>query len=1030
VAHSRARAIAVCGLLIVLGVSIGRHAAVAGHSGSDTVAGVGLPTGKSITPTVARGAILQDLNPGHPTAPDVRADGPASLAVSPDGKLLAILAGGYNIFHDRNGKLSPELASEYVFLFDIAGPTPKQLQVFPIRASFQGLAWAPSSSQFFASGGIDDAVMEFVRGESKFIAGRTLRLGHKSWVGPDPKDLRSAGDTICPGCTGEIGGLAVSPDGIHLLVANMLNDSVSLMDIAGGRVVVEQDLRPGIIDPARHGDPGGSYPRAVVWASPSHAYVASERDREIMSLSISQNEIRVSRRMAVGGQPVALIANRSGSRLYVALDTNNRVAIFDTAHDDLIESLDVVAPESVYANRDRLGGANTNALALTPDERTLLASNGGENAVAVVRLSERARGLAVDRRSASHGDDNDDEKGDPHTSAVVGLVPTGWYPSGVATSKDGAAWYVVNGKSPTGPNVSWCAKLDPNRLCEPDDSISYDPKFNVQNGYGLLLAVNAHLEQLEKAGLLTMPEPQLLELAQLTKQVARNNGFDRPDKTAADERLFSFLREHIKHVIYILKENRSYDQVLGDLGMGNGDPRFTLFPEKMSPNHHAIARNFVDLDNTLVTGEGSPQGWTWTYAAQTTDYNERNEPHFYDVPGVPSRGVPDDSYGSNRALNMGYATSKERHAELPLSPSDPDVLPGTHDVNAPDGPGGSEGKGYIWDVALHRGLTVRNWGLAPTIFSSASLIWEVSNPAPFVRDPYKQKQTVFRTSKASLMQRSDPYFYTFDIAYPDYWRVKEWKREFDEFSAAGSAPNLMLMWLANDHFGDFGKAIDGVDTPETQMADNDYALGLIAEAVAQSPFAKDTLIVSIEDDAFDGPDHVDAHRTVALFAGAYVRQHAVVSTRYTTVSVVKTIEEILGIGPIGLNDTLAAPMSDVFDPNQAVWSYKAIVPDVLRSTKLPLPPADHASNVAPRHSAAYWTKAMAGQDFSGPDRVNPVTFNRALWRGLKSDEPYPATPTGADLRANRARLLARTKPTDETSQANRADLLKSRKQVK
>jgi DNA-binding beta-propeller fold protein YncE len=266
-----------------------------------------------------------------------------------------------------------------------------------------------------------------------------------------------------------------------------------------------------------------------------------------------------------------------------------------------------------------------------------------------------------------------------------------------------------------------------------------------------------------------------------------------------------------------------------------------------------------------------------------------------------------------------------------------------------------------------------------------------------------------------------------DTIYADYWHAKEWKREFAEFSAAKAAPNLMVMWLGNDHFGSFDKALDGVNTPETQMADNDYALGQVIEAVANSPFANDTLIVSIEDDAWDGTDHVDSHRTVALLAGPYVRQHAVVSTRYTTVSVVKTIEEVLGIGPIGLNDALAAPMSDVFDPAASTWSYKAIVPDVLRSTKLPLPPADHATNVVPKHSAAYWTKAMVGQDFSGPDRVDPVTFSRALWRGLKGDQRHPATPTGVDLRASRAQLLARTKPTDKTPQANRADLLKSKK---
>jgi hypothetical protein len=155
------------------------------------------------------------------------------------------------------------------------------------------------------------------------------------------------------------------------------------------------------------------------------------------------------------------------------------------------------------------------------------------------------------------------------------------------------------------------------------------------------------------------------------------------------------------------------------------------------------------------------------------------------------------------------------------------------------------------------------------------------------------------------------------------------------------------------------------------MADNDYAVGRLIETVASSPYAKDTLIITIEDDASDGPDHVDAQRSVALFSGAYVRHHAVVSSRYTTVNVVKTIEKILGIGPIGLNDALAAPMSDVFDPNATSWTYKAIVPDVLRSTKLPLPPDEHAKAAFPRRSAAYWAKAMAGQDFSGPESHRP-----------------------------------------------------------
>jgi hypothetical protein len=221
----------------------------------------------------------------------------------------------------------------------------------------------------------------------------------------------------------------------------------------------------------------------------------------------------------------------------------------------------------------------------------------------------------------------------------------------------------------------------------------------------------------------------------------------------------------------------------------------------------------------------------------------------------------------------------------------------------------------------------------------------------------------------------------------------------------------MLIQLGNDHLGAFDIAIDGVNTPETQMGDNDYALGQIVEAVSKSPFASETLIVSIEDDTWDGPDHVNAFRSVALLAGPYVRQHALVSTRYTTVSIVKTIEEILGLEPIGLNDDLAAPMSDVFDPAASSWSYRGVIPEMLRSTQLPLPPAEHACIVTPKHSNAYWAKAMAGQDFSGVDRADPLTFNRALWRGLKGAVPYPTLRTQSDLRANRPEFLAQTHST-------------------
>lgn len=290
-----------------------------------------------------------------------------------------------------------------------------------------------------------------------FELGRTFPLGHKTCAGLDlnPGYWGRAKRTCGPVAA----GLAISPDGARLLVANIQNDSVSLIDLANGQVIAEQDLRPGVIDPKRHGDPGGSFPRTVVWLSPTRAYVASERDREIISLNISGPKIEIAGRMPVHGQPLALLGNRSGSRLYAA--NTDQVTIFDTASARQIERIDTVAPQSVYANTKKLGGANSNALALTPDERTLLVSNGGQNSVAVVRLSDRARSVEP-QHHRDHDDDSGRRRPDSEHSAVVGLVPTGRYPTGVATSKDASKWYIVNFKHEVGSNVHWCGNPNSN----------------------------------------------------------------------------------------------------------------------------------------------------------------------------------------------------------------------------------------------------------------------------------------------------------------------------------------------------------------------------------------------------------------------------------------------------------------------------------------------------------------------------------------------------------------------------------------
>ncbi|MFI4974431.1 MAG: hypothetical protein ACHP84_07835 [Caulobacterales bacterium] len=944
------------GAVLAVGTSI---------AAADPAAGEFTPTGQLITPTAAPGALFQALNPDLPADPAFTAGQAAALARSPDGKTLLILTSGFNRAFGPDGKFIADRSMEYVFVYDVSGAAPAKRQVIEIPNSFYGIAWSPAGDRFYVSGGVDDDVMEFVGPAGAMKLTRTMALGHRAGLGLSTKP--------------EAAGLAVSPDGRRLLVANLQNDSVSLIDLASA-AVSEFDLRPGVIEPAHAGEAGGSFPEAVAWASDTRAYVASERDREVIALDVGASGPRVAGRIATRGEPAALLVSQAGDRLYAALDNTDGAAVIDTASNKLIETIPTAGPAALLGDARRLGGAGSNGLALAPDGRTLLVTNGGENAVAVVALSPLDAGKASAGRAPAEAE-NLPVRGD---SEVVALIPTGWYPTAVAVAADGARLFVINGKSNAGPNPGNCR-----------NSLSLDPSEE-----HACKATNTYVWQLQKAGFLTFPSPSPAQLADLTRQVAANNHLGEAP-SAADAQTMAFLRAHIRHVIYIVKENRTYDQVLGDLEVGNGDPKLTIFGRAMTPNQHALARDFVDLDAFYDSGESSNTGWNWTTAARTNDFTEREAPVNY-----AERGLQYDQEGDNRNINVGLATSAERQKINPLNPADPNLLPGAVDVAAPDGPDGAAGAGYIWDSALRAGLTLRNWGFYGDLLRYEAAVGPALR-TPREREPWKTGLTVFYTTKPALMGLTDPYFRGFDQAFPDYWRFKEWEREFDGFVASGKAPNLMLLRLAHDHTGGFGEALDGLNTVETELADNDYALGLVVQKVAASPFAKDTLIFVVEDDAQDGPDHVDAHRSIAFVAGPYVKLGVVVSRRFTTVSLVKTMEAVLGLAPMGITDGLAAPMTDVFDTGQSSWSYEAKVPAVLRTTQLPLPPAKlgEACVVRPAHSAAYWARAMAGQDFSQEDRLDTAAYNRALWRGLKGDVPYPRARDGRDLSQGRALLI-------------------------
>lgn len=937
--------------------------------GDDLLVGEMLPTGVRITPEAASGALFQALNPDLPTNPDFVAGQAVATSVSPDGNTLLILTSGYNRNNGPTGSRVTAESNEYVFVYDISAGTPIKRQVIQVPNTFNGIVWNPNGREFYVSGGVNDNVHVYGLQAGTWAEQAAIALGHGN-VG------------LGIGVRPIAAGMAVTQDGKRLLVANMQNDSVSVIDLETRAEIAELDLRPGKNDAAQAGVPGGSYPYWVAVKGNGKAYVSSQRDHEVMVLDIAGALPAITGRIPVGSQPNKMLLNRDQNRLFLANGNSDSVSVIDTASDTVLEEFNVTAPKRVLTKAEKLRGANPNSLALTPDERFLLVTNGGTNSVAVVKLGRM-------EHEAKHGgsDDRDETREDERKSKVIGLIPTGWYPNSVSLSENGDTLYVVNGKSNAGPNPGACRNT-------PSIAAGSLSGCNANNQY---------VWQLTKAGFLSMPMPDERELAQLTWQVAKNNGFSKTVKHDQAQETMAFLRNKIKHVIYVVKENRTYDQILGDLEKGNGDPSLTIFPEPITPNHHDLARKYVTLDNFHDSGEVSGDGWNWTTAARTTDYTEKTVAVNYG-----GRGFTYDWEGTNRNLNVSLPTTAERVAQNPANPNDPDLLPGTADVAAPD-TAEEAGAGYLWDGALRAGLTIRNYGFFVGNLAGSNTMTEEQ-----LASPYANGLPQAAPLKQALAPHTDLYFRGYDQNNADFYLFKEWEREFDQYAAKGKLPNLSFVRLPHDHFGNFTTAKFGVNTVETQMADNDYAIGLLVQKVANSRFKDDTLIFIVEDDAQNAPDHMDAHRSIAYVVGPYVKQGALVSEHYTTVSMLRTIEDILGIKPMGITDGLALPMAELFEKAKRPWSYVAKVPEVLRTTYLPLPERTAANSLAltgktmtyakSKRGVDYWAKVMDGQDFSVEDNLDEPRFNRALWQGLK-DAPYPSERHGRDLSEERAKLL-------------------------
>jgi DNA-binding beta-propeller fold protein YncE len=951
----------------------------------------GLVQAQSTAPTLPN--MGQDLAPQgtlQPLIPDVsftgisgwQASQAVSTVVSPLGDTLLVLTSGYNRIYtsDMVPPSPPEefnlkYSNEYVFVYDISHGAPVYKQTLAIPNAYNGIVFDPSGLAFYVSGGppagaAGDVFHVFILSASTGTwiepPYSPVRLGHLygnglnvTSTGPAPINEEVAVFACAA-------GIALSTDGNTMVVVNYYNDSITVLDKIYGTYNWikrgDRDLRPGKSNPSKAGVPGGEYP---FWAAvkgkglTATAYVSSVRDREIDVVSLGPG-LSVTARIPVKGQPNKMTLNKAQSLLFVAEDQSDTIDVIDTTNNTIKESIKVIA--SMAPSRlAQYTGANPNSVVLSPDESQLYVTDGNLNCISVIALNTNFTG-----------------------DQVVGLIPTGWYPNSASFSSDGHTVYVVNSKSATGPNPGWCYG-------------GYGPV-----GYVYCAETNEYNPQLTKAGLQTFPLPSATELTATTQVVLANDHFSYQE-SASDAAIMEKVRASVKHVIFILKENRTYDQVLGDLPSVNnvpdGDKNLVLFGAKITPNQHAIAQQFVALDHFLATAEVSADGWLWSTAAQAPEVNQRDWPVAYAYRGL---GL---DLGVNRNVNVALTTVAERQKANLFTSSDPDILPGQSDIDAPDGPNNEINTGFLWNDAQRAGLTVRSYGF----LVDSTRYFTPTNVIPLVRNAFATGTQVAFSVNAALAPFTDPYFRGFDNALPDFYRYAEWAREFDaNYASNGTLPELSLVRFMHDHTGSWAAgptglppaAIDGVNTPELMVADNDYAVGLLVQKIANSMYADNTLIFAVEDDAQDGGDHLDSHRTTAYIVGPYVKQGAVVQTWYNTINFMRTMEEVLGLPPMNLNDALARPMTDVFDTTTATprpWTFTAAPSAYLYNTQLMLPPRP-AGLIVPksRHNAKYWAHATRGLDFTDADRVDSEDFNRILWKGMMGRKPYPGSLDTAD----------------------------------
>lgn len=716
----------------------------------------------------------------------------------------------------------------------------KELDNVVISKAWGGLVFSDDEKSLYASGGDNNWIVRYAISNDKLVASDTIRLGD-AWS--KQKNAVSISPT----------GLALNDQKGILYVVTKEDNSLYLIDLKTNTIQQKVGL-------------GADAYTCLLNADRSKLYISIWGGDKVAIFDIRKNAIIDS--IAVGDNPNDLCLSRNGRYLYVANANDNTVSVVDLKKNKVLETLNT----GVYPTQ--LSGTTSNSVALSDDNKTLYVANADSNCLAVFDVSS------------------------PGASRSRGFVPTGWYPSVVRVID--TKLYVANGKgfsslpNPHGPNP--VAKKQSVLLHEGD---STRPQKVQYIGGGLIMGT-----------LSIIPAPTEKDLSVYSQAVYHNTPYHKEQEATADGEAGSPVPNKtggsspIKYVFYILQENRTYDQVLSDMPHGNGDTSLLLFGRTVTPNHHAIADDFVLLDNFYVDGEVSADGHNWSMGAYATDYNEKNWPTSY---GGRGKGAVSKTAGN---------------------------------------------KLYIWDQASRNNVTYRTYGEFVNADNTARL--------PVLKDHFA------------------PAYPTRDLRDPDTMRYRIWEKDFDSLLAKNALPGISTIRMLSDHTE--GTA-PGRPTPFVHVADNDLAVGKLVEHISKSPIWENSVIFIVEDDAQNGPDHVDAHRTTAYVAGGYVKRHYVDHTMYSTSSMLRTMELILGLPPMTQYDAAATPM----------WRCFSKTPDNTAFHSL-------ASNVDLSEVNPKGTKLAAmskGLNLSEIDRAPDELMNAMIWKAVKGEHVNVPSPVRA-----------------------------------